>query len=146
MYKHIATVSFIKQEGNGPTERASEAKSGLRFEISDLNYLDIHVHIAYMVPYDGLWGHYSLQTASEVKFGLNNLHFICDQILPLPYITSSLNFPRRENDPNHHLPLLRLKFRGPRLRAARNKALSGAYERLFRPKYDFPWNLKYRKR
>ena len=80
MYKHIATVSFIKQEGNGPTERASEAKSGLRFEISDLNYLDIHVHIAYMVPYDGLWGHYSLQTASEVKsdfrFEISDLNYL----------------------------------------------------------------------
>ena len=29
--------------------RDSGAKSGLRFDISDLNYLHIHVHIAYMV-------------------------------------------------------------------------------------------------
>ena len=106
--------------------RTSVAKSSLGFEISDLSYLYIHVRIVDMVPYSGLRGHCSLQTASEVIFGLNNLHFICDLSLPLPYITSSLNFPRRENDPNHHLPLLRLKFRGPRLRcryrAARNNA------------------------
>ena len=36
---------------------ASEVKSGIRFEISDLNYLHIHVHIAYMV--------WNLLTASE---------------------------------------------------------------------------------
>ena len=102
-------------------------KSYLRFEISDLNYLHIHVHIAYMVPFDGLWGHYSLQTASEVKSDLGDLgdlHIICYQSLPLQYIASSQNFPRRENDPNHHLLLLRLKFRGHwlrcRYRAARN--------------------------
>ena len=32
-----------------PQLRALEDKSGLRFEISDVGYLDIHVHIAYMV-------------------------------------------------------------------------------------------------
>ena len=59
----------------------------LRFETSDVNYLDIHVHIDYMDPFDNLRGHYSLQIASEVKFGLCDLHFTCDQNLPLPYIS-----------------------------------------------------------
>ena len=49
---------------------------GLRFEIGDLNYLHIHVDIAYKVRYDGLWGHYSLQTALEVKCDLR--FEICD--------------------------------------------------------------------
>ena len=44
--------------------------TGLRLEISDPYYLYINMHIAYMVPYDGLWGHYSLQTASEVTYEL----------------------------------------------------------------------------
>ena len=38
-----------------------------RFEISDLSYLHIHAN---MVPYDGLRGHYSIQTASEAKSDL----------------------------------------------------------------------------
>ena len=48
---------------------ASEVKSDLRFEISDPNYLLIHVHIDYMVwaPFGSLRGHCSLQMASEVK-------------------------------------------------------------------------------
>ena len=49
---------------------ASDAKSGIRFEISDLNFIHIHVHFAYMVPYGSLRGQYSLQTASEVKSDL----------------------------------------------------------------------------
>ena len=51
---------------------ASEVRSHLRFEISDLDYLHIHVHVAYMVWafFDSLGGHYSLKTASEVKSDL----------------------------------------------------------------------------
>ena len=41
--------------------------TGLRLEISDPYYLYINMHIAYMVPYDGLWGHYSLQTPSDAN-------------------------------------------------------------------------------
>ena len=60
--------------------RTSVAKSSLGFEISDLSYLYIHVHIVYMVPYSGLRGHYSLQTASEVKsdlrFEISDLNYL----------------------------------------------------------------------
>ena len=37
---------------NQPYTGASEAKSALRFEISDLNYLHIHVYFAYVIPLD----------------------------------------------------------------------------------------------
>ena len=42
-------------------QTASEVRSDLRFEISDLNYLHIHVHIAYM-----FWARFeALLVASE---------------------------------------------------------------------------------
>ena len=63
-----------------PYRRASEDKSGLRFETGELDYLHIHVYVAYMVPYDCLWGHYSLQTDTKVKsdlgFEISNLNFL----------------------------------------------------------------------
>ena len=54
---------------------ASEVKYNLRFEISDSNYpLLMHVHIAYILygmgPSGSLQGHYSLETALEVKSDL----------------------------------------------------------------------------
>ena len=49
--------------GQWPYRRASEVKSDLRFEISDLNYLLIHVHIVYMV-----WTHFgSLEVTTASK-------------------------------------------------------------------------------
>ena len=110
---HIVYSGLYGQlRGHHSLQTALEVKSDLRFKISDLNYLHIYVHIVYMVMalFDSLRGHYSLQTAFEVKSDLGDLHIICGQSLPLLYIASS-HFPRRENDPNHHLLLLRLKFR-----------------------------------
>jgi len=52
---------------------ASKVKLDLRFEISNLSYHGIDVHIASNSYFGGLWGHGSLQTASlapEVKFDL----------------------------------------------------------------------------
>ena len=52
---------------------ASKVKLDLRFEISNLSYHGIDVHIASNSYLGGLWGHGSLQTASlapEVKFDL----------------------------------------------------------------------------
>ena len=43
-----------------------EVKSGLRFEMSDLNYPHIHVHIAYIAHFGGS----EATTASEVKSDL----------------------------------------------------------------------------
>ena len=40
---------FGSLRGHHSLQTASEVKSDLRFEISDPNYLLIHVHIAYMV-------------------------------------------------------------------------------------------------
>ena len=48
---------FDSLRGHYGLQTASEVRSDLRFEISDLNYLHIHVHIAYMV--------WTLLTASE---------------------------------------------------------------------------------
>ena len=40
---------FCSLGGHYGLQTASEVRSDLRFEISDLNYLHIHAHIAYMV-------------------------------------------------------------------------------------------------
>ena len=70
-------VPFDSLRGHHGIQIASEVRSDLRLEISDLNYLHIHVHIAYMfwahfeaLLVAGIRGHYSLQTASELKFYL----------------------------------------------------------------------------
>ena len=66
-----------QQEGNGPIderasmEKASRVKYNPRFEISDLNYPEIHVHIDYISYFGGLPGHGSLRmasVASEAEF------------------------------------------------------------------------------
>ena len=46
-------VPFDSLGGHYGLQTASEVRSDLRFEISDLNYLHIHVHIDYM-----FWAHY----------------------------------------------------------------------------------------
>ena len=42
----------------------------------------MYVHIVYMVPYGGLWGHYNLQTAWEVKldliFEISESNYLCE--------------------------------------------------------------------
>ena len=51
---------------------ASEVRSDLRIELSDLKYPDMYVHIVYDSHFGGLWGHGGLHTASEVNsdFGI----------------------------------------------------------------------------
>ena len=44
---------------------ASEVRYDLRIELSDLDYPDIHVHIASNIHFCGIRGHCSLQTASK---------------------------------------------------------------------------------
>ena len=52
---------FDSLRGHYGLQTASEVRSDLRFEISDLDYLHIHVHIAYM-----FWAHFeALLVASE---------------------------------------------------------------------------------
>ena len=52
---------FDSLRGHYSLQTASEVKYDLRFEISDLNYLHIHVHIAYM-----FWARFeALLVASE---------------------------------------------------------------------------------
>ena len=48
---------FDNLGGHYGLQTSSEVRSNLRFEISDLNYIHIHVHIDYMV--------WTLRTASE---------------------------------------------------------------------------------
>ena len=45
-------------------------KSDLEFEICDLNYPHIHVHVTLLIQFLDLQGNCSLQTASEVKSDL----------------------------------------------------------------------------
>ena len=54
---------FGSLRGHYSLQTASEVKSDLRFEISDPNYLLIHVHIAYMVW--TLFGSLEVTTASK---------------------------------------------------------------------------------
>ena len=51
---------FDSLGGHYGLQTASEVRSGLSFEISDLNYLHIHVHIAYL-----FWAHFVATTASK---------------------------------------------------------------------------------
>ena len=72
-----------KQEGNGPVDErrrpnlASELKP-----VPSMIYISMHLHISYMVPYYGLLGHHSLQTALEVKsdlgFEISDLNYLCN--------------------------------------------------------------------
>ena len=59
----------------------SEVKLDLRFEISNLDYPGIHVHVASNSHIVDLWGHDSLQTASEFAYGLkielSDLYYLC---------------------------------------------------------------------
>ena len=60
---------------------ASEFTFDLRFEISNLNYPGIHVHVAPNSHFGGLGGHGSLKTTSEVTSGLkiklSDLNYLC---------------------------------------------------------------------
>ena len=62
---------------------ASEVTFDLRFEISNLNYPGIHMHVAPNSHFGGLRGHGGLKTASEVtsdlKFELSDLNNPCWQ-------------------------------------------------------------------
>ena len=58
------SIKYILLMWFWPFLTASMVKSDLRFEISDLDYLFILVHIAYISgPFCGLGDDYSLQTA-----------------------------------------------------------------------------------
>ena len=62
----------------------SEVKSDLIFELSNLDYPGIHVHVASNCHFVDLGGHGSVQTASEVTNDLGieliNLNYICCHI------------------------------------------------------------------
>ena len=67
---------------------ASEIIFNLGFEISNLNYPGIHVHVASNGHLHGLCGHDGLQTASEVTSGLgielSDINYPCSNA----YLTS----------------------------------------------------------
>ena len=77
---------FGSLRGHHSLQTASEVKSDLSFEISDPNYLLIHVHIAYMFlgPFEALLVASEATIASEVKsdlrFGIYGSNFICYHI------------------------------------------------------------------
>ena len=60
---------------------ASEVTFDLRFEISNLNYHGIHVHVAPNSHFGGLGGQGGLQTTLEVTYGLkiklSDLNYLC---------------------------------------------------------------------
>ena len=60
---------------------ASEVTFDLRFEISNLNYPGIHMHVAPNSHFGGLRGYGGLKTASEVTshlgIELSDLNYIC---------------------------------------------------------------------
>ena len=59
---------FDSLMGHYGLQTASEVRSDLRFEISDLNYLHIHVHITYM-----FWTHFEgLLVVAEKRIELRN--------------------------------------------------------------------------
>ena len=66
---------------------ASEVKFNLGFEISNLNYPGIHVHVAPNSHFGGLGGHGGLQTTSEVTSGLkiklSDLNYLCCHAFPV---------------------------------------------------------------
>ena len=86
----LAVAASVKQEGNGPIDFGRQGPwkikvqilvastslvvtSDLKIELSDLNYLGIHVHITSNGHFGGLRGHGGLKTssmASEFKFDL----------------------------------------------------------------------------
>ena len=69
---------FDSLGGHYSLQTSSEIRSDLRFEISDLNYLHIHVHIAYMIWtfFDSLGGHYGLRYGRSVSFLIKSFHMI----------------------------------------------------------------------
>ena len=56
----------LKTSG-GNNDIASEVRSDLIIELSDLKYPDMYVHIVYDSHFGGLWRHGGLHTASEVN-------------------------------------------------------------------------------
>ena len=81
--------SINEQEGNGPWDSratmvmAPEVKFDFGIELSDLDYPDIHVHIASNehLNFGGLGGYGDLQMALEVTFDLeiqlSDLNYLC---------------------------------------------------------------------
>ena len=71
---HIASNSFLDSlwghVGLQTAFLASEVKFDLRFEISNLIYPGIRVHVASNVHFGGLWGCDSLQMTSEDTYDL----------------------------------------------------------------------------
>ena len=79
----------------------------LGFELSSISYPGIHVQIAFNGQFGGLWGHGSLQMASEIKhdirLGKNNLdypgvHVLC--MLPISidsHFVGLWGYGRRQN-------------------------------------------------
>ena len=88
--------------GHGNLQTASEASevaSDLKFDISNLNYPGIHVHITYNSHFGGLWGHSGLNMTSEVtsdlKFELSDLNYPCSSAFLAPKCFFELIAPER---------------------------------------------------
>ena len=67
-FSTLITLEFLDNSLGFMRPLQPEVRSDLRFEIIDLNYLNIHVHIAYIV-----WTHFTAleaTTASQVRSDL----------------------------------------------------------------------------
>ena len=80
------TICGTLTRGQWPNRRAAsesmEVKSGLRFEMSDLNYLHIHVHIAYIAHFGG-----SEATTASKQPRRSNLTSDLKSVTPITYLS-----------------------------------------------------------
>ena len=95
--------------GHGNLQTASEASevaSDLKFDISNLNYPGIHVHITYNSHFGGLWGHSGLNMTSEVtsdlKFDFCSLNNQCSSASLASIVLYLTNLARRKKEAKYH--------------------------------------------
>ena len=78
---------FVSLRGHPSLQTVSEVKCNLSFEISDPNYLLVHVHIAYMVW--GLLAASEATTASKQPWRSNQTSHL-KSVTPITYVPTSL--------------------------------------------------------
>ena len=74
---------FVASEATTASKTASEVRSDLRFEISDLNYLHNHVYIVYIAPLGGS----EASAASNQPQRSNLTSDLKSQVTPITYLS-----------------------------------------------------------
>ena len=107
----------------------SEVKFDLRFELSNLDYPSIHVHVASNCHIVDLRGHGSLQTASEVTndlgIELSDLNYICCYVFLASICLHNLNDTEEEKEEEKWLPLISGAQRAPLIKTDGRVRASG---------------------